>query len=76
MDRARSEDTSGFTGLAQHIFHAHMLVHVGDAEALPAALHLAGAEGFDESSFGTDAHACARARAPPSRACRGSDRAI
>ncbi len=31
-----------------------MLVHVGDPEALPAALHLAGAEGIDDSSFGTD----------------------
>jgi tetratricopeptide (TPR) repeat protein len=45
----------GSAGLPQHIFHAHMLVHVGDPEALPASLHLAGAEGIDDSSFGTDA---------------------
>jgi tetratricopeptide (TPR) repeat protein len=55
MDRINSDEATGMAGLPLHVLRAHMLVHVGDPEALPVALHLAGAEGITDQSFGTDA---------------------
>jgi len=55
MDRVGSDEVAGITGPPMHMLRAHMLVHVGDPEALPVALHLSGAEGIADQSFGTDA---------------------
>jgi tetratricopeptide (TPR) repeat protein len=55
LDRVHSETTMSMAGLPLHLLRVHMLVHVGDPEALPSALHLAGAEGIADQSFGNDA---------------------
>jgi tetratricopeptide (TPR) repeat protein len=55
LDRVHSEAATSMAGIPLHLLRVHMLVHVGDPEALPSALHLAGAEGIADQSFGTDA---------------------
>jgi class 3 adenylate cyclase/tetratricopeptide (TPR) repeat protein len=46
LNRLETETAMGQAGLPLDILRAQILVHVGDPDALPAALHLRGAEGI------------------------------
>ena len=54
IDRLDSGEAIGMAGLPFNALRAQILVHVGDPEALPAALHLRGAEGISEQTVAND----------------------
>ncbi len=55
IDRLNAGEAIGMAGLPIDILRVHVLVHVGDPEALPSALHVAGREGLDDRTLGTEA---------------------
>jgi tetratricopeptide (TPR) repeat protein len=54
IDRLDRGEATGMAGLPLDALRAQVLVHVGDPEALPAALHLRGAEGISEQIIAND----------------------
>jgi class 3 adenylate cyclase/tetratricopeptide (TPR) repeat protein len=54
IDRLDSDEAIGMAGLPFNALRAQVLVHIGDPEALPAALHLRGAEGISEQIVAND----------------------
>jgi hypothetical protein len=54
IDRLDHGEATGMAGLPLDALRAQVLVHVGDPEALPAALHLRGAEGISEQIIAND----------------------
>jgi tetratricopeptide (TPR) repeat protein len=54
IDRLDRGEAIGMAGLPLNALRAQVLVHIGDPEALPAALHLRGAEGISEQIVAND----------------------
>jgi class 3 adenylate cyclase/tetratricopeptide (TPR) repeat protein len=54
IDRLDRGEATGMAGLPLDALRAQVLVHIGDPEALPAALHVRGAEGISEQIVAND----------------------
>jgi class 3 adenylate cyclase/tetratricopeptide (TPR) repeat protein len=54
IDRLDRGEAIGMAGLPLNALRAQVLVHIGDPEALPAALHVRGAEGISEQIVAND----------------------